>query len=115
VFGGFYTERAERVEVLILDIKRGRLQDDLILEIMEKAVGILTVAAVGRAPYRVDISHLARVGLKYPKEGGGTHGGRAFFQVIGLADDTALLGPKVVELKYYLLKSKRLHKRDYIK
>ena len=96
-------------------IKRGRLHNDLVLEIMEKAIGILSVTAVGGAADRIDVSHLARVGLEHPKEGGGAHGGRAFFQVIGLADDTALLGPKVVELKYYLLKSKRLHKRDYIK
>src|SRR3546814_5931661 len=53
-------DRGEAAQILLLNIGRRRLQDDLILIIMLKAVGVLAIEAVGRTTARLDIGGVPR-------------------------------------------------------
>lgn len=76
---------------------------------MKEAIGVFAVTPVSRASYRVDIGNLPGLGSQYPEECGRGHGGGAFFNIIGLADDATLAGPIRIQTLDYLLKIQLLH------
>src|SRR6185312_17370212 len=63
------------------------------LVIVLEAVGVLAVAAVGRAPRRLDISGAPRLRPERAQGGGGVERARAHLDVIGLEDNAALARP----------------------
>ena len=54
-------DRGEAAEVQLLQVGRARLQDHLILVIMLQPVGVLAIAAVGRAAARLDEGGVPRL------------------------------------------------------
>src|SRR3546814_3535550 len=71
------------------DVCSSDLQDDLILIIMLKAVGVLAIAAVGRTTARLDIGGVPRFGTKAAQGGGGVESARPDPHVIGLENRTS--------------------------
>ena len=98
VLGGIEADSFERAQVELLGIDRARLQDDLELVVVLHAVGVLTVAAVGRAAARLRIAGAPGVGPEAAQRSGGVERARAHLAVVGLHDDAALLRPVVLQV-----------------
>ena len=90
-------DRGEAAEIELLQVRRARLQDHLILVIMLEPVRILAVAAVGRAAAGLDEGGLPRIGAERAQGRRRVEGARAHLHVVGLEDDAALLAPIIVE------------------
>ena len=57
------------IQIEILDVLRRRLQDYLELIVALETVGVLAVAAVGRAAGRLNVGAVMRLGSDSPEEG----------------------------------------------
>ena len=98
-------EAAQRIEVEFLDFHRRRLEDDLKLVVVLQAVRVLTVAAIGRPAGGLDVGHVPRFGAERAQEGRRMEGPGAFFHIVRLLDDTALVGPVVLQGQNQFLES----------
>ena len=85
-------DRGERFEVEFLHVLRRRLQDDLQLEVLEQAVGILAVTAVGGTARGLHVRDPIRIGPEHAQKRLRRHGARADFDVVGLLQDRSALG-----------------------
>ena len=101
-------DRGEAAEIELLQVGRARLQDHLILVIMLEPVGVLAVAAVGRAAAGLDEGGVPRLGPERAQRRRGVEGARAHLHVVGLEDQAALLAPIIVERQDQLLEGGRL-------
>jgi hypothetical protein len=105
-------EGLQTVEIDLLDIKRRRLEYDLILIIVLEPVGVLSIAAIRRPARRFDIGNLPRLRAQDPEEGGGIERPRPNLQIIGLLNDTSLICPESFQRKDQFLKIHCLSLRD---
>ena len=85
-------DRAQRFEVKFLHVLGRRLQDHLQLQVLEQAVGILTVAAIGGTPRGLHVRDLVWIRAEDAEECFRRHGAGADFNVVGLLDDGPALG-----------------------
>jgi len=99
---------AQRCEVEVLHIGRRRLEDDLILHVLEEAIGILTVAAIGGAARGLNVSDAIGLGAEHAKECLGSHGASADFNIVGLLQNATVIGPKTLQTKNEFLKRQRI-------
>jgi hypothetical protein len=90
-------ERAQRVQVEVLDVERARLQDHLELVELLHAVRVLAVAAVGGAARGLHERDVPRLGPERAQEGGRVVGAGADLGVVGLHDEAAALGPELLQ------------------
>jgi hypothetical protein len=60
-----------------------------------EAVGILAVAAVGRAAAGLHVGDAVGLGTEHAQEGLGAHGAGADFHVVRFLNHTAVLRPKL--------------------
>jgi hypothetical protein len=60
------------------------------------AVGVLTVAGIVGANRGLDVGHVPGLRAEHAQEGGRVHGAGSHLGVIGLPDQAALVGPKVL-------------------
>ncbi len=79
---------------------------------MLKAIGIFTIASIGRTPGWLDVGHIPRLWTENTQERSGIEGPRAFFHIVGLLDDTTLLGPVILQSKDQFLKSHKTSRPD---
>ena len=97
----------ERGEVLLLDVRRGRLEDDLELLVLVEAVRVLAVAPVGGAPRGLHVADLPRPRAEHAEERLRVHGAGAHLGVPGLVDEAAPLRPEALEGEDDLLERHR--------
>ena len=83
----------EAAQVLIDHVVGRRLQDHLQLLVLVEAIGIFAIAAVGGAAAGLDVGDAIGLGAEDAQKGFGGHGARADFDVVGLLDDAAAVGP----------------------
>ncbi len=94
----------QRIEVEVEDVQRRRLHDHLELVVMLQPVGVLAVAAVGRAAGRLHVGDVPRLGAEDAQEGGGIEGAGPLLGIIGLLDHAPLLGPVALQGENQILK-----------
>src|SRR5579864_1321317 len=94
----------EALQVEVLNVVRGGLQEDLELMVLEEAIGIFTEAAIRRPPGRLDIGHVPRLAPKHSQEGLRVHRAGADLEIEGLLDEAALRGPVVRQFEDEFLK-----------
>jgi hypothetical protein len=54
------TEGLQTIEIDFLNVVRGGFNDDLVLVIVLKAIGVLTISTIGWTARRFNISHFPR-------------------------------------------------------
>src|SRR2546422_7397574 len=90
---GSDADRAQRAQVLLLDVLGAGLEDHLVLVVLVEAVWILAEAAV-RGPARgLDVGDVPGLGPEHPQEGRRIHGARPNLQVVPLHQRAAAVGP----------------------
>ena len=90
-------DRAQRVEIEILDVERRRLEADLELVVRAGAVRVLAVATVGRTPAELRERGVPRLGTEHAQERRGMERTGADLDVDGLLDHAAALRPELLE------------------
>src|SRR5271166_2622658 len=108
MFAQVNANRGQRIEVQLLHILRRRLQDHLILHMLEQAVGVLAVTAVGRTPRRLYIADVVGLGTKHAQEGLRRHGSRTDLDIIGLLKDATVFRPESLQAKDQFLEGQRV-------
>ena len=98
-------EVAEAPEIKVLGVLGRRLEDDLELVIVLKAVGILAVAPVGGPPRWLNVGRLPRPRTKRAQRRRRVEGAGAHFHVIGLKDRAPLFGPEALQLEDQMLEA----------
>ena len=93
----------ERFEIELLHVDRRRLEDELELGVLEEAVGVLAVAAVGGAARGLRVADAVGLGAEHAQKGLRRHGARAHFDVVGLLKDAAALRPKALQAEEQVL------------
>ena len=101
---GIQANGADGAQIQFLHIFRSRLQDHLILVIVLQPVGVLAIAAVGRAAAGLHKGGLPRARPQRPEGGGGVEGPRPHLVVIGLQDQAALGRPIALQGENKVLK-----------
>ena len=77
----------EAAQILIDDVVGRRLQDHLQLLVLVQAIGILAVAAVGRAAAGLHVRDAIRLRTEHAQKRFGAHGARADFHVVRFLND----------------------------
>src|SRR5271155_1281822 len=91
--------RRQAREIKVLTVRRRRLQDYLELVILLQSVGVLAVAAVGRAARRLDIGRPPRFGSQRAQSSRRMESAGADLDVVRLQDYAALLRPEVLQVE----------------
>src|SRR5262249_22456840 len=102
-------ERAQAVEILVLHVGGGGLQDHLELEVLVEPVRVLAVAAVRRPARRLDVCDAPGLRTQHAQEGLRVHRARADLDVPGLVDQAAALRPVALQLEDQMLQRRALH------
>ena len=95
----------ERAQIQLLQVGRRGFDDDLILIVVLQPVGVLAIAAIGRAARGLHIGGGPGLGAQGAQGGGRMEGARANLHVIGLQDGAALTGPIAHQAQDDLLKA----------
>ena len=98
----------QRFQIELLHIRRRRLQDHLKLHVLEQAVGILAVAAVGGTARGLHVADAIGLGTEHAQEGLGRHGSGADLDVVGLLQDAAVVGPESLQAQHQFLEGQRI-------
>jgi len=98
------SQRFERAQIQLQNVRRRRLQHHLELVVMLQAVRVVAIAAVLWAATRLNISGLPRLGAERAQKGRGVRGARADFHVVRLQQRAAALGPVALQGKDGVLK-----------
>jgi hypothetical protein len=93
-----YAETFQAFQVDILNIQRGRLQNDLVLVIVLKPVGVLAVTAVRGPPGRLYIGDIPGIRPKGPEKSGGIERSCPHLKVIWLSQETSILRPVIMQI-----------------
>ena len=101
-------ERAQGIQVALLNVGGRGFQDDLELVVTLQAVGVLAVAPIGGTPRRLHIGRAPGLRTDGAQEGGGVKGPRAHLHIVGLLQDAALSGPVLLEHQDQVLKVRGL-------
>ena len=83
-------QRHQRLQVDVLDVRRRRLDDHLVLVVVAQTVGVLAVAAVGGPHGRLHVGGPPRPRVQTAQEGGRVEGAGADLGVVRLDDHAAL-------------------------
>src|ERR1700722_9348264 len=99
-------DRLQRFQVDFLHVDRRRFQHHLELGVLEKPVGILAVAPIGRTAGGLRVGHRKRPRIQHTQKGFRRHGAGAHFYVIRLLQNASTLGPKGLQTKEEFLEGK---------
>src|SRR5439155_14799302 len=102
-------EVSQRGEVEVEDVRWGRLEDDLILEVMLEAERVLAVAAVARSNHRLDVRGPPRLRPQAAQERRRIHRPRAELGVVRLHENAAPSRPVVLERADHVLVVEAAH------
>ena len=95
VFGGVDPQSSQRFKINILRVLWGWLEDDLILDVLIKAVGVFAVTPVVGADGGFHVGHVPGFRAEDAESGGWVHGSCADFGVVWLPDQAAFFGPEM--------------------
>ena len=101
---GINADGGERTQILLLQVGRRWLDDDLVLVIVLQAIGIFAVAAILGAARGLHVSCGPRLWPDGTQGGGGMKGAGAYFHVIGLQNHAAFGCPILVQGENQVLK-----------
>jgi hypothetical protein len=96
---GIDAEGPQALEIDLLNIDGRGFDDDLILIIVLKAIGILSVSAISGATGGLHIGDLPGFRSQDPEKGGRVKSPCAHFNIIGLLNHTALIRPEPLQGK----------------
>src|SRR5579864_1864910 len=96
--------RLEALQVQVLNVVRGGLQQDLELMVLEEPIRVLAEAAIRWPPGRLDIGHVPWLAPQHAQERLRVHRPSAHLEIEGLLDEAALRGPVVRQLGNEFLK-----------
>jgi hypothetical protein len=96
-------ERPEALDVDVLDRGGRRLHDDLVLEVLLDAVGVLAVATVVGTPRLLDVADLPGPLVEDTEKGVRRHRPGPDLEVVGLGQVAALSGPEPVQAEDQVL------------
>ncbi len=71
---------------------------------LEEAVGVFAITAVGGAARRLRVADAVGLGAEHAQKGLRRHGACADFNVIGLLEDTTACGPEALQTEQQFLK-----------
>jgi hypothetical protein len=94
---GIDPESFEAFQINVLDVKRRRFKDDLILVVVLKPIGVFPVTAIRRTTRRLHIGNLPGLRTKHPQKGGWVKGAGPNFDVIGLLEHAVPASPKIFQ------------------
>ena len=100
--------RAQGFEIKFLHIFRRRLQDDLQLHVLEQAIGIFSVASVGRTARGLHVGDFVGLRPQHAQKSFRRHGARSDFDVIGLLQDASALRPESLQAEDQFLERERI-------
>jgi hypothetical protein len=113
VLEGIDAKGLQTVEIDLLNVKRGGFHDDLILIVVLKPIGILSVSTIGGPAGGLNIGHPPGFWTQGPKKSGRMESSSPHFHVIGLLDDTPLICPESLQRKDQPLKIHRSSRLSY--
>src|SRR5215472_13572884 len=90
---------SQRIEIELLNVIRGRLEDYLELHVLVKTIGVVAVTAVSWSARRLYVSDFVRLRPQHAQEGLWRHGAGADLRVVGLLEDASPLRPELLEAK----------------
>src|SRR5206468_9427292 len=96
--------RLEAVEIHLLDLVGGGLEDDLKLVMLEQTIRILAKSSIGGAPRRLNVGHVPMPGPEDAEKRFRMHGARPDFEVERLLQDAAARGPELGQFEDEILK-----------
>src|ERR1019366_9498986 len=97
----------KRLDVEFLHVDRRWLEDELELGVLEEAVGVLAVAAVGGTARGLRVADFVRLGAKHAEKGFRRHGAGADFDVVRLLQNAAALRPETLQTEEQVLEGER--------
>jgi hypothetical protein len=80
--------------------------------VLEKAIGIFAVAAIGGAARGLNVTDAVRLGTEHPEESLGRHGSGADLNIVRLLQDATVTGPEILQAKNEFLKRQRILRRS---
>ncbi|GBF30920.1 hypothetical protein MnTg04_00871 [bacterium MnTg04] len=99
------TQRKQRPEIQILDIRRRRLDDHLKLVVMLEAKWVVAIASIGRPAGGLYVCRTPRLGSDRAQKSRRMKGSGAHFLVVGLQQHATLRGPVLLQGQDQILKS----------
>jgi hypothetical protein len=87
------------LEIESLNVARRWLKDYLKLMVLEEAVRILAVPAVGGPTRRLDVNDAVRLRTQNSKESLRVHRASAYFHIVRLLDNAASITPILLQLE----------------
>jgi hypothetical protein len=97
VLGGIDPERAQGLEVQVLNVVGRGLEHHLVLVVVLQAVGVLAVPAVLRTARRLHVGRVPRLGADRAQERRGVERARAHLHVVGLEEHASAVTPERLE------------------
>jgi len=104
----FDADGAERLKVEILNIVGRRLQENLELIVMLKAVGVFAIAAVGRTTAWLNVGGFPRCGAKAAQSGCRMERTGSNLVIVRLHDHTAQICPVALKAQDHVLERQHL-------
>lgn len=98
-------DHPQAFEIELLNIGRAWLQDHLILVIMLKPVGVLTITAIGWAAARLNEGGAPWLWPQRAQRGCGVKCTRSHLHIVRLKDEAALRAPEIMESEDHVLKA----------
>src|SRR5579872_5856763 len=96
----------ERFEIELLHVDRRWFEDQLKLCVLEEAIRILSVAAIGGPSGGLGIADFVRFWSEHAEKCFRSHGASSDLDIVGLLQNAATLGPEALEAEEQFLKRK---------
>ncbi len=97
VRAGIEADRAQRIEVEVLDVERRRLQADLKLVVRARAIRVVAVTTIRRSPAELRERRVPRLGAEHAQERRRVKCPRADLDIDGLLDHAAAIRPELLQ------------------
>ena len=108
VIGEHDADCFKALKIQVLDAGWWRLQDHLKLGVLVEPIRVLAVTAVSRAARRLRVGDAYGLWAEHAQKGVGAHGAGADFDIEGLLQHAATLGPETLQSEEDFLKGERL-------
>ena len=97
---------AQGIQVHVLDGRRRRFDDHLVLVVMLQAKGVVAIASVGGPATGLDVGRTPRLGPHGTQKRRRMKGARAHFAIVRLQNHAAAFGPERLQPQYQFLEGR---------
>ncbi len=104
MLGELDANRADAVEIDILNVRRRRFKYYLKLEVLIEAVWIFAIAAIGGTAARLHVGDAIRLRTEHAKKCLRVHRAGADLDIIWLLKNAVAVGPEFLKFQYKILK-----------